>query len=128
MTEMCRIRVADILGQMGEVDVLVDEMQEMPRPLPGAKGAKRYAGLLLEQMQEAGWRQIDRCRAIGRRHLAAGEIIEAQSGAPDALIDVAVGQFLTENQPFEFGGGEAAAPLLTTQGLIGGANSLRDLG
>ena len=95
-------------------------MQQMPRPFPGAKGAKRYAGLLLEQMQEPGWRQIDRCRAIGRRHLAPGEIVEAQGGAPDARIDVAVRQFLAKNQPVEFGGGKAATPLLTAQGLIGG--------
>src|SRR3984957_14026386 len=127
MAEMRRVGVADILREVRQIDVLVDEMQQMPLPLPGAEGAKRYAGLLLEQMQEPGWRQIDRCRAIGRRHLAPGEIVEAQGSAPDALIDVAVRQFLTKNQPVEFGGGKAATPLLTAQGLIGGPNSLRDL-
>src|SRR6185437_13055800 len=53
MAEMGRIGVTDILRQMGEVEVLVGEMQQMPRPLPGAECPERDTGLLLEQMQEA---------------------------------------------------------------------------
>src|ERR1700722_3278817 len=124
MAEMRRVGIADILRKVRQIDVLIDEMQQMPRPLPGAKRAKRYAGLLLEQMQEPGWRQIDRCRVVDRRHLVPGEIIKAHRGAPDALIDVAIGQTIAKKQSVEFSGGKAAAPLLTTQGLIGGVNSL----
>src|ERR1019366_4171744 len=103
MAEMRRIGVTDVLRQMGEIDVFVDEMQQMPRALPGAK---RHAGLLLEQMQESRRRQTNRCGATGRRHLDDGEIIELCGGSPDALIDVAIGQILAEKQLVEFPGGK----------------------
>src|SRR6266849_6050090 len=99
----------------------------MPRPLPGAKGAERYTGLLLEQMQEPRRRQTNRCGAIGRGHLAAGEIIEFCGGSLDAWIDVAIRQAFAEKQLVEFVRGKAAAPLPQTQAFIGVANSLRDL-
>src|SRR5229473_8392794 len=98
----------------------------MPRALPGAKCPKRDAGLVLEQMQEARWRQLDRCGAVGRGHLAAGEIIEHQSGASDAMIDVAIGQTLVKRQLVEFRSGKTATPLLPAQGLVSGTNALRD--
>ena len=47
------VGIADILRQMRKVDVLVGEMQQVPRALPGAEGAEGDAGLFLEQMQEA---------------------------------------------------------------------------
>src|SRR5438874_13617358 len=53
MAEMRRIGIANILRQMRKINVLVDKMQQMPRPLPGAIGAERHSGLLLEQMQES---------------------------------------------------------------------------
>src|SRR4029078_588626 len=53
VTEMGGVGIADVLREMREVDVLVGEVQQMPRPLPGAEGAERNAGLFLEQMQEA---------------------------------------------------------------------------
>src|SRR6476659_7510841 len=52
MAEMGGIGIANVLCEMGEIDVLVGEMQEMPRPFPGAEGAEGDSGLLLEQMQE----------------------------------------------------------------------------
>src|SRR5262249_22527312 len=53
VAKMRRIGVADVLRQMREVDVLVGEMQEMTRALPGPERAKGNAGFLLEQMQKA---------------------------------------------------------------------------
>src|SRR5207247_3349871 len=76
MAEMRRVGIADVLRQMRQIEILVGKVQQMPRALPGAKRAERYAGLLLEQVQEPGRRQTSRCSAIGRRHLAAGEIVE----------------------------------------------------
>src|ERR1700738_14446 len=101
MAEMGRIGVADVLCQMRQIDVFVDEMQQMPRPLPGAEGAKRHAGLFLEQMQEPRRRQIDRRSAIGRGHLGAGKITEFCGSAFDPRIDVAVRQMLAETQLVE---------------------------
>src|SRR6266567_4325823 len=53
VAEMRRIGIADILRQMRKVDVLVGEMQQMPRPFPGAERTEGNTGLFLEQMQEA---------------------------------------------------------------------------
>ena len=75
MAEMRRVGVADVLRQVRQIDILVSKVQQMPRALPGAKRAKRDAGLLLEQVQEPRRRQTSRYGAIGRRHLAAGEIV-----------------------------------------------------
>src|ERR1700745_1190078 len=66
MGKMRRIRIADVLREMREVDVLVGEIQEMPRPLPSAEGAEGDAGLLLEQMQEARGRKSS-LHGAGRR-------------------------------------------------------------
>src|SRR5215213_11835954 len=60
MTEMRRVGIADILRQTREIDFFVDEMQQMARPLPGPESAEGYPGLLLEKVQESGWRQADR--------------------------------------------------------------------
>src|ERR1700737_4517087 len=128
MAEMRGVGVADVLRQMREVDVFVDEMQQMPRALPGAKRAERYTGLLLEQMQESRRRQIDRCGAIGRGHLAAGEIVEFCGGSLDARINVAIRQAFAEKTLVEFVRGKAAATLLQTQRFISTADSLRDIG
>src|SRR6476661_8407271 len=49
MAEMGGVGIADVLREMGEVEVLVGEVQQMPRTLPGAEGTERDAGLLLEQ-------------------------------------------------------------------------------
>src|SRR5882757_4205443 len=53
VAEMRRIGIADILREMRKVDVPVGEVQQMPRPLPGAERAERDPGLFLGQMQEA---------------------------------------------------------------------------
>src|SRR5260370_40320927 len=50
MAEMGRVGIADILCEMRKVDVLIGEVQQMPRPFPGAEGTERDAGLLLEQV------------------------------------------------------------------------------
>src|SRR5258707_7621144 len=96
MAEMRRVGIADVLRQMRQIDILVGKVQQVPRALPGAKRAERDAGLLLEQMQESRRRQTSRCGAIGRSHLAAGEIVEFCGGSFDAAIDVAIGQSLAE--------------------------------
>src|SRR5258708_15661877 len=128
MAEMRRVGVADVLRQARQIDILVRKVQQMPRALPGAKGAERYAGLLLEQMQEPRRRQTSRCGTIGRRHLAGGEIVELCGGSLDAAIQPAVRQRFAKAQLVEFSGGKAATPLLQPQGLVSGANSPRDIG
>src|SRR6185312_528070 len=64
-------RVAEMSG-VGIVDVLIGEMQQMPRPLPGAERTEGDAGLLLEQMQEARCGQSGLRGAACRRHRLAG--------------------------------------------------------
>src|SRR6202047_1992359 len=123
---MRRVGISDVLRGVRQIDVFVDEVQQMPRALPGAKGPKRDAGLVLEQMQEARWRQVNRRRAVGRGHLAAGEIIEHQSRTSDAMIHAAIGQPLAKRQLVELLSGKTAAPLLPAQGFVSGTNALRD--
>src|SRR5258705_13833578 len=53
VAEMRGVGIADILREMRKVDVLVGEVQQMPRPLPGPERAERDPGFFLEQMQEA---------------------------------------------------------------------------
>src|SRR5258707_14449893 len=113
---------------MRQIDILVRKVQQMPRALPGAKGAERYAGLLLEQMQEPRRRQTSRCGTIGRRHLAGGEIGELCGGSPDEAIPPAVPQRLAQTQLVAFSRGKAATPLLQPQSLVSGANSCREIG
>src|ERR1700731_1343871 len=120
---MGRIGIADILRKMREIDILVDEVKQMPCALPGPEGTKRDAGLLLEQMQESRWRQIDRRGAIGGGHLAAREIIKRRCGASDTAIDIALRKTLTERHLVELGGGKTAAASPQTQGFVSGANS-----
>src|SRR5215813_11181349 len=43
VAEMRRVGIADVLREMSEVEVLVGEVQEMPRALPGAEGAEGNA-------------------------------------------------------------------------------------
>src|SRR5215831_3991398 len=53
MAEMRGVGIADVLRQMREVEILIGEMQQMPRTLPGAEGTERDSSLFLEQMQKA---------------------------------------------------------------------------
>src|SRR5258705_12895792 len=128
MAEMRRVGVADVLRQVRQIDILVGEVQEMPRALPGAKRAERYPGLLLEQVQEPRRRRTGRCGTIGGRHLASGEIVELCGGSLDAMIQLAVRQRFAKAQLVEFCGSKTPTPLLQPQGLVSGANSLRDIG
>src|SRR5215470_8617801 len=52
VAEMRGIGIADVLSEMRKIEVLIREMQQMPRTLPGAERAEGDASLLLEQMQE----------------------------------------------------------------------------
>src|SRR3954469_3658800 len=127
MTEMRRIGIADVLRQMREIDFFVDEMQQMARPLPGPESAERYSGLLLEEVQEPRWGQVDGGGVISRRQFAAGEIVEPGGGPGDAAVDIAVRQKLAEAQAVEILGREAGAPLLHAQIFVSRANALREL-
>src|SRR6266436_1283181 len=111
MAEMRRVGIADVLRQVRQIDILVGKVQQMPRALPGAKRAERYAGLLLEQVQEPRRRQTGRCGTIGGRHLAGREIVELCGGAFDAVVQLAVRQRFTEAQLVEFSGVKTATPL-----------------
>src|SRR5262249_1388864 len=66
MAEMGGVGIADVLREMREVEVLIGEMQQMPRALPGVERAERDAGLLLEEMQKARCRQPRLRRAACR--------------------------------------------------------------
>src|SRR5439155_26511378 len=87
VAEMRRVGIADVLRQMREVDVLVGEMQQMPRPLPGAERAERDSGLLLEQMQEARRRQPGFRGATRGRHRLAAKPSNLQDSAGHAWIE-----------------------------------------
>src|SRR5258705_11523847 len=123
MAEMRRVGVADVLRQVRQIDILVGEVQEKPRALPGAKRAERYPGLLLEQVQEPRRRQTGRCGAIGGRHLAGGEIVEFCGGSVDAMIQLAVRQRFAKAQLIEFGGMKTAPRMLQPQSFVSGADS-----
>src|SRR5882724_1581108 len=81
VAEMRRIRIADILREMREVDVLVGEVQQMPRALPGAERAERDSGLFLEQMQEARRRKSRLHGTACRRHRLAAEFSDLHDRA-----------------------------------------------
>ena len=53
VAEMGGVGIADFLRQMRQIEVLIGEMQQVPRAFPGPEGAEGDTGLLLEQMQEA---------------------------------------------------------------------------
>src|SRR3979409_997089 len=57
VAEMGGVGIADVLREMRQVDVLVGEVQQMPRALPGTEGTEGDVGFFLEQMQEARRRQ-----------------------------------------------------------------------
>src|SRR5258705_13087859 len=108
---------------MRQIDILVGKVQQMPRALPGAKGAERYTGLLLEQMQEPRRRQTSRCGTIGGRPLG-GEIVELCGGFLDGVIAPPVTPPFAKAQLVEFSGGKNATPLLQAQPLLNAAKSL----
>src|SRR5690349_10493736 len=78
VAEMRGIGIADILREMRKVNVLVGEVQEMPRPLPGAERAEGDSGLLLEEVQEARGRQARFSGAARGGHRLAGEFSDLQ--------------------------------------------------
>src|SRR5260370_28578392 len=88
MAEMRRVGIADILCQMRQIDILVSEVQQMPRALPGAEGTKRDASLLLEQVQEARRGQSSGCSTACRRHRLAGKSVDLGNRACNARIEV----------------------------------------
>ena len=126
MAEMRRIRIADILRQMREIDILVDEVQQMARPLPGAEGTERHAGLLLEQMQEARLRQPHRRRAFGRVDIDVGKFAQPRDGLGDALVECAGRERLAEEDRVEFAGGESLATPGDPQRVVSATNPRRD--
>src|SRR5882672_1740993 len=126
MAEMRRVGIADILRQMRKVEVLIGEVQQMPRTLPGAEGAKRDAGLLLEQVQEARRGQSSGCGTACRRHRPAGKGVDLRNRPRHARIERALRQYFAEAHDVEFGAGDAVAMLQITQLLIRSANAARD--
>src|SRR5258708_1246463 len=123
MGEMGGVGIADIRRPMRKVDVLVGEMQQMPRPFPGPERAEGNAGLFLEQMQEA--RRGESCLrgAARRRHRLAGEFSDLQNRARHAGIEFARRQRFAKTKRIEFGAGERVAGVMFAQFAIGGANA-----
>src|SRR3954464_10160062 len=109
---------------MREVDVLVGEMQQMPRTLPGAERAERDSGLFLEQMQKARRRQPGLRGAARRRHRLAAESYDLHDRPRHARIEHALRQRFAKTQQIEFGAGEIVATLMLAQFAIGGANAV----
>src|SRR6185312_3879134 len=112
VAEMRGVGIADVLRQMRKVNVLIGEMQQMPRPLPGAERAEGNPGLFLEQMQEARRRQPRLRGAARRSHRLAGEFSDLQDRARHAAIELARRQRLAEAERVEFGAGEFAAGVM----------------
>src|SRR6266446_6582079 len=124
MAEMRGVGIADILREMRKVDVLVGEMQQMPRALPGAERAERNSSLLLEQMQEARRRQPGLCGAARRRHRLAGESSDLHDRPRHPRIEHAPWQSLAKTQDVEFGAGEIVAASKLAEFKIGGADAI----
>src|SRR5712691_2069155 len=87
MAEVSRIGIADILRQMRKVEVLIGEVQQMPRALPGPESTKRDAGLLLEQVQEARRGQSSGCSTACRRHRLAAKPDDLRNRPDHARIE-----------------------------------------
>src|SRR5882724_3055448 len=117
------VGIADILREMRKVDVLVGEMKQMPRPLPGAERTEGNAGLFLEQMQEARRGQSGLGGAARRSHRLAAEFSDLQNRARHARIEFAPRQRFTKTQRIEFSAGELVACVMFAQFAIGGADA-----
>src|SRR6202171_1507128 len=118
MAEMSRVGIADILRQMREIDILIVEVQQMPRTLPGAEGAKRDSGILLEQVQETRRGQSSGRSTACRRHRPAGKGVDLRNRPRHARIERALRQYFAEAHDIEFGAGDAGAMLQITQLFI----------
>src|SRR3954454_24079046 len=119
VAEMGGIGIADVLREMGEVEVLVGEVQQMPRALPGAEGAERDAGLFLEQMQETRSGKSGVRRACVRRHGLTREATDTGDRTRHARVEHAARQRLAKTHLVEFGGGDVAVATLAQQ-RVGG--------
>src|ERR1700712_531644 len=127
VAEMRRVGIADILREMREVDVLVREVQQMPRALPGAERTERDSGLFLEQMQEARRRQPRLRGAACRRHRLAAEFSDLHDRTRHPRIERAARQRLAETEGIEFGIGNVVAALTFAQRDIGRTNPVGEI-
>src|SRR3984893_14260616 len=107
---------------MREIEVVIGEVQQMPRPLPVPEGSERDAGLLLEQMQETRRRQPGMGRTTCRRHRLAAKFSDLRDRAHHARIEPAPRQGFAKTHPVELGAGDIVATLMQQLG-IGGANA-----
>src|SRR4051794_24502734 len=109
VAEMGGIGITDVLGEMRQIDVLIGEVQQMPRTLPGSERTERDSGLLLEQMQETRRRQPRLRRTACRRHRVAAEFSDLRDRAHDARVERARRQSLAKTHDVEFGIGNIIA-------------------
>src|SRR6476620_5263773 len=123
VAEVSGVGIADVLREMGKVDVLVGEMQQMPRALPGPERAERDSGLFLEQMEEARWRQPRFCGAACRRHRLAGKSSDLRNRAHHPWIETALWQCFAKTHDVEIGAGDLVAMTWLLQLRISGANA-----
>src|SRR3954471_21618883 len=119
VAEMGAVGIADVLREMGEVEVLVGEVQQMPRALPGAEGAERDAGLFLEQMQETRSGKSGVRRACVRRHGLTREAADTGDCTRHAGVEHPARQRFAKTHLVEFGGGDVAVATLAQQ-RVGG--------
>src|SRR6185437_11014771 len=126
VAEMRGIGIADILREMGEVEVLIGEMQEMPRALPGAEGAEGNAGLLLEQMQETRSGKTVFRRTARRRRRLAREFPDGRDRPHHARIEPALRQSFAKAHPVELGCIDVGAALPRQQHFISKPDTVRE--
>src|SRR3954469_17492166 len=119
VAEMGGIGIADVLREMGHIEVLVGEVQQMPRALPGAEGAERDAGLFLEQMQETRSGKSGVRRACVRRHGLTREAADTGDCTRHAGVEHPARQRFAKTHLVEFGGGDVAVATLAQQ-RVGG--------
>src|SRR5882757_7815539 len=111
---------------MGEIDVLVGEMQQMPCALPGPERTKRYSGLFLEQMQEARRRQPRLAGAACRRHRLAGKSSDLRDRAHHPRIERPLWQGFAKTHDIEFGAGDLVTILPLSQLGVSGPDARCD--
>ena len=111
---------------MGQIDVLIGEVQKMPRAFPGPEGAKRDAGVLLEQMQEARGGQPGLRRTAGRSHGLARKPTDLRDRPHQPRIERARWQRFAKTHHVERGADDVLAASPTQQLLISGADTIQE--
>ena len=107
--------IAYILRQMRKVDVLVGEMQQIPRTLAGAEQRKEMPVSSLNRCRKRDGDNPASAAQLAAVTGSAGEFSDLQNRARDAGIEFALRQDLAKAQEIEFGAGERVAGVMLAQ-------------